>query len=488
MSAPTQAAPVPRINVRTYLAIQPLFDTLALLMSWVTARSICAGLQIGGRAAQDDLRYLGAPLAAVILILWLAICIWLKHYTLGNLGRLRIGLSRLAEMVVIVAGLLVLGIPSLYENIPLELLRTFAVIFVPLSLTSLAAARYAASFTATRTRVALPGGGQIGIIGRGAGAIQMMELMRRGGHLENVAGVIVPVGVSGAPIENTARVLGTTAQLAATINREHLSRIIIIQGALGELEEDKCCRIASRMGITVSRTISALVPGATLEFTTMSGVHMVDSRPVSFTRTQELVKRAFDILASSLLILLVSPILVLTAILIKVTSPGPLLYKSFRVGRGGRYFRFYKFRSMTCGAPDNRALANRNEQKGHLFKIKNDPRITPVGRIIRRYSLDELPQVFNVLIGDMSLVGPRPLPTQDMEGDGMSKQYAAWAETRARALPGITGLWQVQGRSSTGFDRMMELDIEYIQKWSLKLDLIILLKTPAAVLSAAGAY
>jgi lipopolysaccharide/colanic/teichoic acid biosynthesis glycosyltransferase len=111
-----------------------------------------------------------------------------------------------------------------------------------------------------------------------------------------------------------------------------------------------------------------------------------------------------------------------------------------------------------------------------------------VGRIIRRYSLDELPQLFNVLIGDMSLVGPRPLPTQDMEGDGMSKQYAAWAETRARALPGITGLWQVQGRSSTGFDRMMELDIEYVRNWSLKLDLIILLKTPAAVLSAAGAY
>ena len=128
------------------------------------------------------------------------------------------------------------------------------------------------------------------------------------------------------------------------------------------------------------------------------------------------------------------------------------------------------------------------KKEGHIFKIKNDPRVTPVGRFLRRYSLDELPQIINVLRGEMSLVGPRPLPAEDMEPDGQSAQFLAWSEDRSRVLPGITGLWQVRGRSDVAFDRMMELDTEYIQKWSLILDFKILLETPLAVISARGAY
>jgi exopolysaccharide biosynthesis polyprenyl glycosylphosphotransferase len=489
MSGHTQAVPTVRLDARTYLVLQALFDLVALTLAWQIARDVCVVLAPIGVRTSESVKYLGIPLGMTILVIWLGIGLWLKHYTSFGRSHLRISYSRLVEMVIVVVGLLVLGIPSVYRNLSLELLRSFAVVFAPLSLISLAAARYAASLTAARTKLNWLTRARIAIIARGADAMRMTELIRQGGYPDDVAGVILPEGVAGADIEGSLKVLATTGQLAETINREHLGRVIIVHGALPDQEVEHCCRVARRMSVTISRTISPSVFGAKLGFTTLSGVHLLDQQPVHFTRNQEVVKRLFDVVASLILIGLISPILILTAILVKLTSKGPVLYTSFRVGRGGRYFTFHKFRSMTHSSSGNhQILRDRNEQRGHLFKIKRDPRVTPFGRFIRRYSIDELPQLFNVLIGDMSLVGPRPLPTEDMEGDGMSREHAEWAETRARALPGITGLWQVHGRSNTGFDRMTTLDIEYIKKWSLKLDLMILLKTPAAVLRAAGAY
>jgi lipopolysaccharide/colanic/teichoic acid biosynthesis glycosyltransferase len=225
-----------------------------------------------------------------------------------------------------------------------------------------------------------------------------------------------------------------------------------------------------------------------VEFTTLYGIPMLDMRPVAFTRRQELVKRAFDIVIASTLLAVQAPLLALTAILIKVTSEGPVLYRSSRVGQGGRHFTFLKFRSMYVNLIDRHDLASHNENGGHLFKIRRDPRITPLGKILRRFSIDELPQLVNVILGQMSLVGPRPLPSEDLDPDGMSTRFAVWAEQRARVLPGITGLWQIRGRSDVPFEQMMELDIEYIKNWSLLLDLKITLYTPIVMLSGRGAY
>jgi lipopolysaccharide/colanic/teichoic acid biosynthesis glycosyltransferase len=196
-----------------------------------------------------------------------------------------------------------------------------------------------------------------------------------------------------------------------------------------------------------------------------------------------IMQRSLDIVLSiaALLILLV-PCLIVAA-LIKLETPGPVLFKQKRVGKSGNQFWFYKFRSMVADAESQRnALIQLNEATGPLFKIKNDPRITRIGRFIRKYSIDELPQFLNVLVGQMSLVGPRPaLPAE-------VAQYNARQRMRLSVLPGITGLWQVSGRSDLPFDRSIELDLEYIQRQSMSFYFWILLMTVPAVVKGRGAY
>jgi lipopolysaccharide/colanic/teichoic acid biosynthesis glycosyltransferase len=170
-------------------------------------------------------------------------------------------------------------------------------------------------------------------------------------------------------------------------------------------------------------------------------------------------------------------------VLIKFTSPGPVFFSQRRVGLNKRRFNLYKFRTMVVDAEKQmREIEHLNEASGPVFKIKNDPRITPLGRFLRKTSLDELPQLFNVLAGHMSLVGPRPLPVRDYEGFNED-----WQRRRFSVKPGITCLWQVQGRSSISFEKWMELDLQYIDKWSLWLDFQILLQTIPAVLRGSGA-
>lgn len=195
------------------------------------------------------------------------------------------------------------------------------------------------------------------------------------------------------------------------------------------------------------------------------------------------VKRMLDFCLALTALLAVSPVMLLAAALIKLTSPGPVFFKQKRIGQNKRRFTIYKFRSMTVDAEDRmKQLEHLNEQKGPVFKIKHDPRITPVGRFLRKTSIDELPQLFNVLRGDMSLVGPRPMSVRDYELFSED-----WHRRRFSVRPGITCLWQVNGRNSIAFEQWMELDMQYIDKWSLWLDIKILAKTIPAVLKGSGA-
>jgi exopolysaccharide biosynthesis polyprenyl glycosylphosphotransferase len=199
---------------------------------------------------------------------------------------------------------------------------------------------------------------------------------------------------------------------------------------------------------------------------------------------QLVMKRLIDIVGSVVFLLVLMPLLAVVALLIRLDSSGPVLFVQERVGFNKRRFKLLKFRTMVVEADrQQQMLEHLNEAEGPVFKIKNDPRITRVGKFLRRFSIDELPQFFNVLKGDMSLVGPRPLPLRDVE-----RIDAQWHKRRFSIKPGITCLWQVNGRSNISFSEWVRMDLDYIDKWSLGLDLLILMKTIPAVLKGPGAY
>jgi exopolysaccharide biosynthesis polyprenyl glycosylphosphotransferase len=190
-----------------------------------------------------------------------------------------------------------------------------------------------------------------------------------------------------------------------------------------------------------------------------------------------------DRVASTVLLLAASPIIAAAALAVRLTSSGPAFYRQTRVGVDGATFTMWKLRSMYVDADvRRRALAERDDGNGVLFKVREDPRVTPVGRVLRRYSLDELPQLFNVVRGDMSLVGPRPPLGEEVA------RYEDAAHRRLRVRPGLTGLWQVSGRSDLSWEESVRLDLRYVDNWSVAMDLMILWKTARAVVGGSGAY
>jgi exopolysaccharide biosynthesis polyprenyl glycosylphosphotransferase len=195
-------------------------------------------------------------------------------------------------------------------------------------------------------------------------------------------------------------------------------------------------------------------------------------------------KRLIDIVGSAVLLLALAPLFAAVAVFIKLNSPGPVFFAQERIGYNKRRFEMLKFRTMVNGAEKQQAtLEDLNEADGPVFKIRNDPRVTPIGKFLRRFSIDELPQLINVLKGDMSLVGPRPLPVRDVERIDLAAH-----KRRFSIKPGLTCLWQVNGRSNIGFEEWVRLDLQYIDQWSLGLDMLILLKTIPAVFRGPGAY
>jgi exopolysaccharide biosynthesis polyprenyl glycosylphosphotransferase len=215
----------------------------------------------------------------------------------------------------------------------------------------------------------------------------------------------------------------------------------------------------------------------------LGGVPVIGLKAASIRGANLIVKRIMDVVLGSLMLLIVSPLMIISALAIKVDSPGPVIFRQKRVGAHGQEFVAFKFRSMREGADEEKEqLLEFNEMNGPLFKMRADPRTTRLGRFLRRSSLDELPQVFNVLRGEMSLVGPRPHTSAEVA------QYQNWQRQVLEAPPGLTGLAQVSGRSQLSFDEQCLLDIYYIENWSPALDLKILLRTVPKVLSGQGAY
>jgi len=331
-----------------------------------------------------------------------------------------------------------------------------------------------------------------GALLRAAGYRRRAVLVGSGPHIQEVAAAlgggkhpeVEPVGfVSLTPLpENGLKNLGPLEQVDRYFGE--IDEVLIADPDFPQSEAvelvDRCHRHGVRVRVAPS-TMEILMDR--VEFVPGQTLPLFELKPPVFDGVDWYVKRTFDLVGSSVLLVLFSPVMLLSALAVKLSSRGGVIYRSSRPGIGGEPFPCLKFRTMYEDADKRQSeLEKHNEVSGAIFKIRRDPRVTAVGQFLRRWSLDELPQLFNVLRGEMSLVGPRPLPQRDFD------RLADWHRKRYLVLPGITGLWQVSGRSELDFDELVRLDFLYLENWSVFLDLSIMLKTIPAVIKAKGAW
>jgi len=278
--------------------------------------------------------------------------------------------------------------------------------------------------------------------------------------------------------------IGDAAALRDALDPDAVDEVILAGSAGDDAPVLELLDICRRRGIPVrlAPTTAELLTHS-VQAVPAPGLPLFDLRPPVLGGAAFLTKRAFDLVVGSLIGILVAPILAVAALAIRLEDGGPVIYGNRRVGVEEEEFTCLKLRTMRTGAEGEQGgLEEANEADGPLFKIREDPRVTRVGKVLRRLSIDELPQLWNVLRGEMSLVGPRPLPRRDYERlDGLHKK-------RYLVLPGLTGLWQVSGRSDLSFDELVRLDFYYIETWSIWLDLTIMARTIPVVLGRKGAY
>lgn len=298
-----------------------------------------------------------------------------------------------------------------------------------------------------------------------------------------VVGALVTDGASGT-IDGVPMTRVTRTSLFSRLS-ESAEDIVIVVGS-DELDaasiNELSWRLDSGQQLVVAPQLVG-VAGSRIHTRPVAGLPLIHVETPSYDGPKRFAKRAFDLVGASTLLLAFTPLFLVTAVLIKLASPGPVFYRQERIGLSGEPFRILKFRSMVVNA--DASLTALLREQGHegtpLFKVRHDPRITPVGRVIRRYSIDELPQLLNVLRGHMSLVGPRP------QVDGEVRLYDSKASRRLAVKPGMSGLWQVSGRSNLSWEDSIRLDLYYVENWSVTSDLVILLRTARAVLGHEGA-
>ena len=280
------------------------------------------------------------------------------------------------------------------------------------------------------------------------------------------------------------KMLGTIDDIGPVIRSMQIDEVIIALPAYMHQQVIRSLKLCERLGTSFN-----LIPDlyelslSRIDMDAIEGIPLIGIKQASLNKWQSLITRLIDITISAAVLIIGSPLWLLLALAVRLSSSGPIIYKQTRVGLNGRTFQIYKFRSMYKDADQRLAqLFSQNEAKGPLFKMVNDPRITPIGRLLRRTSLDEIPQFVNIFKGEMSLVGPRPALPREVA------QYQEWQKGRLAIKPGLTGLWQVRGRSNLTFDEGVLMDLYYIENWSLRLYIQILLRTIPAVLFSRGAY
>jgi exopolysaccharide biosynthesis polyprenyl glycosylphosphotransferase len=321
------------------------------------------------------------------------------------------------------------------------------------------------------------------IIGANAEALEVVRMLRTNSSLGYDVVGIVECGADNGVV-SPVPVLGDWSDTLSIVKSADVSGVIIATSSVDIGGANRLARELMELGYHVELTSGLLdISADRLIARPLGRRPVMYVEPVRLSGWRAAAKRGFDIVSSAAMLFVLMPILAVAAILIKVDSRGPVFFMQARVGKDGKLFRVRKLRTMVSDAEQMLdVLKDKNEADGALFKMEHDPRVTRVGAILRKWSIDELPQLFNVLIGEMSLVGPRPAIPSEM---------SSWSEglqNRLRVKPGITGMWQVNGRSSSSFDDYVRHDLYYVDNWSLLTDVAIVLKTIPVVLLGKGAY
>lgn len=479
---PRQAAAVPS-NAVTASPARPL---LKRVVAGIDALAIAVGMVVA-YVLRDHLPVKASSVASQrddLLLGTVALPVWLVVFGHYKLYRARYIQSRVQEFKRVANGVAasILGTSFLGTMLKLDVTRSWLILSFPTCLATVVIGREAVRrvFRALRLRGHLRR--KVAIIGsnlEAAALYQMLDSQRYLGY--EVVGFIDDLPAAALPrhlplLPRLADVVGAVRALGAT-------GALIATSAVELETANRLARELSHAGIHVEMSSSLRdVAAERLTLRSLGRCPVVYVEPVR-QGWRAMAKQLFDVAAAALGLVLASPALMLTAVAIKVDDPsGPVLFRQQRVGRNGRPFEVLKFRTMVVNAEQMKAsLMSRNEAGGPLFKMRDDPRVTRVGRILRRFSIDELPQLWNVIKGEMSLVGPRPALPDEMElWDDRLRQ-------RLRVRPGMTGMWQVNGRSASSFEDYVRLDLYYVDNWSFWSDLAIIAKTLPAVLSRSGA-
>ena len=472
---------------RPSLALRPLLRRAASVATLVVLD--LSGVALGLYAALVVRELVYGMFPPLWGVLWEAVEAWLPFLALITVlvfwqahlyaeRETRAGVGRILPALALVAALTIgFAVGSGHE------FNTFGLAPTALVLTALLVAVFRASYEAiTRDLLSYAGVRRRAVLV--AESERVGELRRalgsgRSGIEYEFVGAVTPSGDGGG-----LPVLGDLTTLPSILDERRVDELIVDDADRDDRRLLEFVDQAHARGVKVRvapRTTQLLTHGA--EYVAGQGIPLFELRPPVLAGADWVAKRAFDVVVSALVLVLGLPLWLAIAAAIKLDSHGPVLHRDRRVGLGEREFLMRKFRTMHADAAELQpALERANEADGALFKLRDDPRVTRVGRVLRRFSLDEIPQILNVLRGEMSLVGPRPLPLRDFE------QLESWHRKRYLVLPGMTGLWQISGRSDLSFDDLVRLDFYYLENWSIWLDISILIKTVPAVLARRGAY
>jgi len=426
-----------------------------------------------------------APLGS---LLFLTIAIWLPLvwiWRLSRSGRMETAFGALWKVLQIVGIGSILLLAAVFATRSLDVSRSFLAIFAAIDLVALGGSRLFAAWVRHYAR--RRGQDRIFVVVAGTGGMARAHAAELADHpewgVEIIGHVSERPGLRMDKVGN-GPILGSIDDLPRILHERVVDEVHFAVSRRTLERLDAPLELCDELGVGVRIVLNQLHRlNSQVYIDRVGGVPVLSLASVPQDPVSLLLKRTMDVAVSLVALLIAVPFFILpAAILIKLTSPGPIVFRQKRVGRNGRLFTLYKLRTMREDAEQLKdSLMAKNEVDGPVFKIKKDPRITGVGRVLRKLSIDELPQLWNVLRGDMSLVGPRPPIPAEVE------KYERWQRRRLSMRPGITCIWQVSGRSGVAFNRWMEMDLEYIDNWSLGLDLKILLKTIPSVFMARGA-